>query len=127
MELDKIFAEELPPDEYYEELGRILQSKFPGADPKLIEHVVPLVAAFDAATAFALSFGIAKFQLAQIQVKPVREIVGREGRSPKPEIIRAIKKWPTIKTLKDLQAFLGTANYVRAHAGPAYCRVSSPL
>ena len=23
-ELDKIFAEELPPDEYYEELGRIL-------------------------------------------------------------------------------------------------------
>jgi hypothetical protein len=32
-----------------------------------------------------------------------------------------------VNTLKDLQAFLGTANYVRAHAGPAYSRVAAPL
>ena len=29
--------------------------------------------------------------------------------------------------MKDLQAFLGTANYVRAHAGPAYSRIAAPL
>ena len=55
------------------------------------------------------------------------EIVGREGRSPNPTIVRAIEKWPPVNTLKDLQAFLGTANYVRAHAGPAYSRIASPL
>ena len=37
------------------------------------------------------------------------------------------KNWPPIDTLKDLQAFLGTANYVRPHAGPEYCRVAAPL
>ena len=57
----------------------------------------------------------------------VGEIVGREGRSPNPAIVRATEKWPPVNTLKDLQAFLGTANYARAHAGPAYSRVASPL
>ena len=42
---------------------------------------MPLVAAFDTATAFALSVGIAKFQLAQARAKLVGEIVSREGRS----------------------------------------------
>ena len=38
---------------------------FPGADPGLVTHAVQLVAAFDVATVFAMSFGVAKFQLAQ--------------------------------------------------------------
>ena len=125
--IEKILEEELPPDEYYEALGRWLVANFLKADPSLLEHFVPLVAASDTATAFALSFGIAKFQLAQDKVKLVGEIVGREGRSPNPAIVRAIEKWPPVNTLKDLQAFLGTANYVRAHAGPAYSRVADPL
>ena len=39
--------------------------RFPEADVDLIEHVVSLAAAFDTASAFAISFGINKFQLAQ--------------------------------------------------------------
>lgn len=74
-----------------------------------------------------MSFGVARFQLAQQTVKLVGEIVGREWRSPNPEIIRAIKKWPPINTLKGLQALLGTANYVRAHAGPTYAWITAPL
>ena len=62
--IDKIMGEELPPDEYYEALGRWMAREFPKADPALLEHLVPVVAAFDTATAFALSFGSAKFQLA---------------------------------------------------------------
>ena len=53
--------------------------------------------------------------------------MGEHGRSPNPAIVRAIKGWPPINTLKDLQAFLGTVNYVRAHAGPAYSRIAAPL
>ena len=53
--------------------------------------------------------------------------MGTYGRRPNPDLIRAIKAWPAIRDLKDLQSFLGTANYVRAHAGPAYSRIMSPL
>ncbi len=104
-----------------------MAEEFPKADPALLQHLVPVVAALDTATSFALSFGIAKFQLAQKKVKLVGEIVGREGRSPNPAIVRAIEKWPPVNTLKDLQALLGTCNYVRAHAGPAFSRVASSL
>eukprot|EP00973_Karenia_brevis_P058398 8132724-Karenia_brevis.AAC.1 len=65
-----------------------------------------------------MSFGITKFALAQVEAKLVGEIVGRHGRSPNPAIVRAIKKWPPIYTLKQLQEFLGTINYVRPHCGP---------
>ena len=88
--VEGIMSKELPPDEYYVKLGAWLVREFPLADPELIEHAVPLVAAFDTATASAVSFGIAKFQLAQPKVKLVGEIVGRQGRSPDPAIVRAI-------------------------------------
>ena len=125
--IDRLQSEDLPPDEYYAELEPLLQRKFPGADPELVAHAVQLVAAFDVATVFAMSFGVAKFQLAQTKVKLVGEIVGREGRSPNPDVVRAIKKWPPVRTLKDLQAFLGTTNYVRPHMGPTYSKVAHPL
>ena len=60
-------------------------------------------------------------------VKLVGEIVGEEGRKPNPAMIEAIRNWPPVCTLKDLQSFLGTTNYVRPHAGPAYARVMAPL
>ena len=123
----KIHSQELPPDEYYDALGAVLAERFKGATPKLLEHVVALVAAFDTATSFALSFGIAKFQLCQTKVKLVGEYVGREGRSPNPDLVSAIKAWPSINNLKDLQSFLGTANYARPHMGPAYARICHPL
>ena len=125
--LDKIQGEELPPDEYYDALRVALGKLYPKADPALLDHIVPLAAAFDTGTAFGLSFGIKKFQLAQKKVKLVGEIVSREGRSPNPAIVFSIRNWPPINTLKDLQAFLGTANYIKAHAGPEYNRITAKL
>ena len=61
-----------------------MSSKYPDADPVLLDHLISLAAAFDTATTFALSFGIVKFQLAQLKVKLVSEIVGQHGRSPQP-------------------------------------------
>ena len=40
----------------------------------------------------------------------MREIVGREGRSPNPELVQAIRKWPAVETLKDLQSFVEPAS-----------------
>ncbi len=61
----KIHAEVLPPEVYYDRLGVVLMGKFPGTDPDLVDHIVSLAAAFDTAAAFAISFGVNKFQLAQ--------------------------------------------------------------
>ncbi len=79
----------------------------------MVDHIVSLAAAFDTASAFAISFGINKFQLAQAWVKLVGGIVGREGRKSNPELVRAIKKWPPIEHLKMLQEFLGTVTRYR--------------
>lgn len=119
--------EELPPPEYQELLPWVLREKFPAADPKLVEHAVPLVAAFGTTSVYATNFGIARFHLAQHRVKLVGEYVGRGGRSPNPEIIRAIQKWPPINTLRGWQAFLGTAHDIRAHAGPTSAHITVPL
>ena len=60
-------------------------------------------------------------------VKLVGEIVGVGGRKPNPALIEAVKKWPPINNLKDLQGFLGTTNYIRPHAGPGYAKAMAPL
>ena len=88
------------------------------ASPGIKTHLMSVFIAFDTATTFAMSLGIAKFALAQIEAKLVGEIVGRHGRSPNPAIVRAVHKWLPVYTLKQLQEFLGTVNYVRPHAGP---------
>ena len=74
----RIHAEVLPPLEYHDRLTVILMDRFPEAAVDLVEHVVSLAAAFDTASAFAISFGINKFQLAQAWVKLFGDIVGRQ-------------------------------------------------
>lgn len=123
----RIHSEELPPDEYYDELKLVLAKKFAGADPALIEHVGALVAAFDTAAGFAVSFGVAKFQLATTKAKLGGEYGGREGRESNPQLVEALQKWPPIRNQKDLQSFLGTINYIRPFCGPAFTRTMYPL
>ena len=125
--ISRIHNEELPPDAYYEELSGYLIKEFPGADPDVVEHAVALAAAFDTASAFALSFGIKKFQFMQHEAKLVGDIVGIDGRKPNPVLCEASRNWPPVKTLKDLQGFFGTCTYVRPHAGHTYARVMHPL
>ena len=65
--IDTLLADELPPEEYYHELKKVLAARYSKADPELLDHVVPLIMAFDVATVFAMSFGVSKFQLAQVE------------------------------------------------------------
>ena len=60
-----------PPDEYYDELRVLFGKWWPKADPKLLDHMISVCMAFDTATAFAMSFGMAKFELAQVEAKLV--------------------------------------------------------
>lgn len=64
-----------------------------------MDHAARLVVHFDTATPFAISFWVKKIQLARHKVL-VGEYAEREGRAPNPDIIRAMKKWPTVNTLR---------------------------
>ena len=94
---------EVPPPEYYDRMLEKWRKWWPKTDPFLLEHMISVMEMFDTATVFALSFGIAKFALAQLEAKLVGEIVGRDGRRPNPAIVKAIKAWPPIYTLRQLQ------------------------
>jgi hypothetical protein len=65
--------------------------------------------------------------LATKEAELVGEYVGEQGRRPNPVILQAIRNGPPIFNLTHLQQFLGMANYVRPHAGPAYARIAHPL
>lgn len=110
--MDKVEREELPPPEYGDLLLQALRE---------VSHV------FETARACGMSFGIAKFQLAQQRVERVGEYVGRDDCSPNPEIILDIRKCPPINKLMDLQASLGAANCARAHSGPAHVQNTTVL
>ena len=75
----EILSTSIPPPEYYEELRKKWDEWWPDSDTDLRAHMLLLLEAFDTATAFAMSFGIAKFSLAQHEAKLVGEIVGRYG------------------------------------------------
>lgn len=70
----------LPPDAYYTELAKLWEIWWPKANPDLLEHMMSIQIASDTATAFAMSFGIAKFGLAQEEATFVGEIVSKYGR-----------------------------------------------
>ena len=84
--IETLRDKEIPPGGDYEELKPFLAARIPDAGPNLVDHAVPLVVACGVAIAVAMSFGVAEFQQAQTQVKLAGELVGREGRSPNPEI-----------------------------------------
>ena len=44
----------VPPDEYYEKIAEIWKGWWPDANPKLLEHIMSVLIAFDTATAFAI-------------------------------------------------------------------------
>ena len=59
----------------------------------LIKHGEALIGTFGVASAFALSFGIKKFQITQEEINLLGEIVGRLGRRPDPAMCEAIREW----------------------------------
>ena len=53
-------------------------------------------------------------------------IVSRNGLEPDPSKIESIKDWPTLQTVKDVQSFLGLANYYRKFI-KGFSQLAAPL
>jgi hypothetical protein len=58
---------------------------------------------------------LSKCEFFRSQLKFLGHIVSSSGIAPDPDKIRAIINWPRPTNLKELMAFLGTANYIRKH------------
>lgn len=54
-------------------------------------------------------------KLNQTEIKFLGKLVSQNGISVNPESIEIIKKWPIPKDTKQLESFLGFANYHRNH------------
>ena len=93
----------------------------------MLEHIAELVELFDLCICIGFSLGIDKLVLLKPQVKSLGEIVGRHGRSPDPAKVAALSEWGPIGSLKQLQEFLGTANYSRDQIGPKFAVAMDPL
>ena len=104
-----------------------LHEEFPQARVCVLEHIAELVKLFDLCICIGFSLGIDKLVLLKPQVKSLGEIVGRHGRSPDPAKVAALSEWGPIGSLKQLQEFLGTANYSRDQIGPKFAVAMDPL
>lgn len=62
----------------------------------------------------------------QKEVKFLGFIIGTEGIRVDPEKIQSILEWPTPANVKDVQSFLGLANYLRKFI-PNYSAIARPL
>ena len=67
-----------------------------------------------------------KCELLQEKVKYLGHVVSKEGVATDPDKVADIKKWHPPRTLKELQAFLGTAGYYRQYLKD-YATSAKPL
>ena len=58
-----------------------------------------------------LKLNLKKCEFNKPEVKFLRYIIGIEGIKIDPEKIKAIQQWPTLTSVKEVQAFLGFANF----------------
>ena len=58
-----------------------------------------------------LKLNLKKCEFNKPEVEFLRYIIGIEGIKIDPEKIKAIQQWPTLTSVKEVQAFLGFANF----------------
>jgi hypothetical protein len=79
-----------------------------------------LEALLDVATVTEFSLGVNKLKLLQTKAELLGDYVGRDGREPSPERMKAIQEFPPLMELKHLQGFLGCTNWVRGYLPQQY-------
>src|SRR3989440_229865 len=102
--LDDILIYSKNPDEHDEHVRLILQ--------KLKEY--------------SLKVDLEKSEFDKEEVEFLGHIIGKDGIRMDPRKIQAILEWPVPENLKDLQAFLGLANYYRRFI-KHYSKIAGPL
>jgi hypothetical protein len=64
--------------------------------------------------------------LAKSQLKFLGHLVSASGLQPDPKKIQVVTDWPTPKTVQDVRAFLGLANFFRKYI-QGFAKLAAPL
>ena len=91
------------------------------------EHLTALDALLTRARAYHLRFKLVKCHFAQLQVELLGSIVGLGTVSACPKKVQGIVDWPRPSRREDVERFLATCSYIRAHLSPEFSNVSKPL
>lgn len=81
----------------------------------MLSHTRNLSSVISRFEKFNLKLKAQKCELYQKEIKFLGKLVSQNGISVNPESIEIIKKWPIPKDTKQLESFLGFANYHRNH------------
>ena len=69
---------------------------------------------------------LSKCSFLQSQLPFLGHVVGRDGVQSSPGKLGAVREWPVPKTISELRAFLGFANYFRKYV-QGYSNLVAPL
>ena len=75
---------------------------------------------------YSLKVDLEKSEFDKEEVEFLGHIIGKNGICMDPKKVQAILEWPTPENLKDLQAFLGLANYYQQFI-KHYSKIAGPL
>ena len=90
------------------------------------DHLQHLRLVFDRFRDAGLKLKPKKCHFGQKKVKYLGHVVSKEGVSPDPDKISAIKEYPVPRSIKDVRAFLGLANYYRKFV-KGFAKIAGPL
>jgi len=91
-----------------------------------LEHVVHVKRVLQRLREHGLQVDITKCNFHTTEVKYLGLIIGTDGVRMDPEKIRTITEWPPIQNVKDVQSFLGFANFYRRFIYN-FSKIASPL
>ena len=92
----------------------------------LEQHVKDVQSVFERLSTTTFKTAPKKCEFHKKSVKFLGFIIGTDGVRIDPEKTTSIEEWPTPKSVKDIQSFLGLANYNRKFI-PNYSKVAIPL
>jgi hypothetical protein len=90
------------------------------------EHAERLRNVLDRLREAKLSLKLEKCHFARERVKYLGHVIDRKGVSPDPEKVQAVMSYPAPNNIKEVQSFLGLANYYRRFIGD-YAMTARPL
>lgn len=92
----------------------------------LEQHVKGVQAVFERLAETTFKTAPEKCEFHKKSVKFLGFIIGTDGVKIDPEKTKSVEEWPTPKNVRDIQSFLGLANYNRKFI-PNYSKVAIPL